>query len=480
MKISFITSECVPFVKTGGLADVSGALPKELAKLGVSINVFIPRYSLISIDQYGLKLVGELRDTKVRIGNIYVDYSLYHLQKDEVNFYFIDSQKYFDRHFIYTNDTDEDERFIFFQKSVLDILQKLKLEPDVIHLNDWQSALIPELINVHYKTNNNFSNVKTVLSIHNIAYQGIFNRMALDKANLPETKFFPFGPYEHYGNFNFLKIGIITSDFILTVSPTYAKEILSSEYGCGLEGVLQNRKNVLKGILNGIDETQWDPQFDKIIVKNYNYDSINDKLINKIHLLKYANADTNEKTPVIGIVSRLVWQKGFELMEPFIDDLLSKDVKVFVLGKGEYKYEEYFKNLNKKYPDKFFFFCEYNNELAHYITAGADIFLMPSRYEPCGLNQMYSLKYGTIPVVHKTGGLSDTVIDFEENPDNGNGFAFINFNSQEFYNKILKALDLYTQPNRWKLLQKNGMSLDFSWNKSAKQYLEIYNYLLNK
>lgn len=479
MKVVFVTSECVPYVKTGGLADVSGALPEALANFGVQILVFLPRYNVIDVDKYNLNFIDEFKNAEVKIGNTFVNYSLFHSNKNSVDYYFIDSPKYFHRDFIYTNDSDEDERFIFFQKCVLDVLQKMNFKPDIIHLNDWQSALIPEIIKTNYENEEIFKDTKIILSIHNIAYQGVFEKNSLYKANLPDSKFFPLGPYEHYGNFNFLKIGIISSDYLITVSPTYAKEILTPEFGCGLEGVLQTRKNVLKGILNGIDIRQWNPESDKIIVKNYNYDSIDDKLVNKIHLLKYANTDENPRTPTIGIISRLVWQKGFELLEPFIDDLLSKDLKLFVLGKGEYKYEEFFRNVNKKYPSKLFFFCKYNNELAHYITAGCDMFLMPSRYEPCGLNQMYSLNYGTIPIVHKTGGLSDTVIDIEEHPDNGNGFAFINFDSQEFYNKILKALGLYNKPTKWKVLQKNGMSLDFSWNKSAKQYLEVYNYLLS-
>ncbi len=479
MKISFVTSECVPFVKTGGLADVSGALPEALTNLGVDIIVFLPLYNVIDIDKHHINPVKDFDELKVKVGEYFINYSLYHLERNGVHYYFIDSPKYFHRELIYTNDPDENERFIFFQKCVIDALLKLNFKPDIIHLNDWQSALIPELIKNCYDDTDFFNNTKTILSIHNIAYQGIFSSASIIKANLPESNFFPFGPYEHYGNFNFLKVGIISVDYILTVSPTYAKEILTPEYGCGLEGVLQTRRNVLTGILNGIDDEQWNPVNDKIIVKNYDYNTIKNKFFNKAHLLKFANSEINETTPIIGIISRLVWQKGFELLEPFIDDLLSRDIKMFVLGKGEYKYEEFFRSLNNKFPQKMFFFCEYNNELAHYITAGADIFLMPSRYEPCGLNQMYSLKYGTIPIVHKTGGLSDTVIDFEEFPEKGNGFAFINFDSNNCYNKIIKALNFYTQTDKWRLLQKNGMSSDFSWNKSAKEYLQVYNKILS-
>ncbi len=480
MKICFITSECVPFVKTGGLADVSGSLPEALANLGVEVVLFLPRYDSIDIKKHSLHSVSEFKDSKVRISDSFENYSLFTLKKGKIQYYFIDSQKYFQRGYIYSNDPDEDERFIFFQKSVLDVMQKIDFSPDIIHLNDWQTALIPELIKNLLCDVKFFKNVKTILSIHNIAYQGVFDKTAIEKANLPASKFSPMGPYEHYGNFNFLKVGIISADYVLTVSPTYAMEILTNEYGCGLEGVLKTREDKLKGILNGIDETQWDPANDKIIIRNYNFDSIDNKFENKIHLLKYAGAEPKVTVPVIGIISRLVWQKGFELLEPFIDDLLSKDIKLFVLGKGEYKYEEFFRNYSKKYPDKLFYYCEYNNELAHYITAGADIFLMPSRYEPCGLNQMYSLKYGTIPIVHKTGGLADTIVDYNEFPETANGFAFKNFNSEEFWGKIQDALNLYYQVNKWRNLQKNGMKSDFSWGKSAKEYLEIYKKVLSR
>jgi starch synthase len=479
MKICFLTSECVPFVKTGGLADVSGALPVSLAGLGCEMNVFLPLYGSIDTEFFGINKLSEFQNSSVSIADRKEIYSVYYLQNNRINYYFIGSEKYFHRKSIYTGDSDEDERFIFFQHSVLNLLQRMQYKFDIFHINDWQSALIPELLKTYYSWDKLFSSVKVLFTIHNIAYQGKFSKESVTKANLPADKFFGGSTYELYGDFNFMKVGIVASDLINTVSPTYAKEILTSETGAGLEGVLRTRLNDISGILNGIDEDLWSPETDKEIVQNYDFSTIMKKEINKSELQKLAGLKTDMNIPVLGIVSRLAWQKGFELFEQFIDDLLIRNVQMIVLGDGENKYVEFFKNIMKKYPDKLYFYHGYNNSLAHKITAGADIFLMPSRYEPCGLNQMYSLNYGTLPVVRKTGGLADTVIDIAVSPDNGNGFVFNSFEPKEFFNKILFALSAFNHKNIWAKMQRAGMEADFSWNKSAREYLKLYNKLFS-
>jgi len=480
MKICFFTSECVPFVKTGGLADVSGALPSELSGLGCEVNVFLPLYGAIDKDFFSLKIHPEFENTQIKFSGKSETYSLYTVNLNNINYYLIDSEKYFHRGSVYTNDPDEDERYIFFQHSSLNVLQKLRYKSDIFHINDWQCALIPELIKTYYSYEEIFNNIKVLFTIHNIAYQGQFSRDSLIKAGLSPAKFFGGGPYEHYGNFNFMKLGIISSDYINTVSPTYAKEILTVEHGSGMEGVLQTRKNVISGILNGIDTKIWSPENDKEVDENYTYESLEKKSLNKLYLQETAGLTQNLETPLIGIVSRLAWQKGFELFQPFIDDIMRMDIQFVILGDGEYKYVEFFKHLQIRFPDKLYFYNGYNNKLAHRITAGTDIFLMPSRYEPCGLNQMYSLNYGTIPVVRKTGGLADTVTDVEDFPETGNGFAFEHFNSSGLYNKIIKALNLFKNKKLMKKVQKRGMTADFSWKKSATQYIELYNKMINE
>lgn len=474
MKICFVTSECVPFVKTGGLADVSGSLPVSLSGLGCEMNVFLPLYGIISTTDFGIKRVPEFDYATVDIAGRLERYNLYYIVSGKVNYYFIDSEKYFHRNSVYTNDADEDERFILFQHCVLNVLQRMQYECDIIHINDWQCALIPELIKTYYSREKLFSKVKILFTIHNIAYQGKFPAESVVKANLPKEKFFGGGTYELYGDFNFMKTGIVASHLINTVSPTYAKEILTRDMGAGLEGVLKTRTEDITGILNGIDTGIWNPKTDKEIFLNYDFATLKNKITNKTELQKFAGLPADESIPLLGIVSRLAWQKGFELFQPFINDLLSKKVQMTVLGDGETEYIEFFKKLNQKYPDKLFFYNGYSNNLAHRITAGADIFLMPSRYEPCGLNQMYSLNYGTIPIVRRTGGLTDTVTDIIEFPDKGNGFVFNDFDSKQFLDKIIFALALYNKKDIIIKMQKRGMETDFSWNKSATEYLKLY------
>jgi starch synthase len=343
-----------------------------------------------------------------------------------------------------------------------------------MHCNDWQTALIPAYLKKNYSWDGLFKKTASVFSIHNIAYQGLFEKTSFLKTNFPEEDFQPFGPFELNELFCFLKAGVSYADIVTTVSPTYAKEIQTEEYGAGLEGVLQNEKGKLYGILNGIHDDIWNPQTDNLIFQKYCESCFEKKLKNKKELLKIAKLEYSENTPLLGIVSRFAWQKGFELFEPIINDLLKKNIQIIILGEGESKYEKFFKKIAYAYPGKIAAFVEYNNELAHQITAASDIFLMPSKYEPCGLNQMYSLKYGTVPIVRKTGGLADTVRDVDEYKGTGNGFTFKDFNSKHFLQTIIRALDYFKDKEKWRAIVKIGMNEDFSWNNSAKKYIEVY------
>jgi starch synthase len=482
MKICFVSSESDPFVKTGGLADVSGSLPIALENLGCDLKLFLPYYDLIDSDSYFIKPVAGLNNIEVKMGDKTASFNLYtcKLQNTSIDVYFVDSPEYFHRKKVYTNDSDEDERFILFQNAVLTSLQLLNWVPDVIHCNDWQTGLIPAYIKKNYNAKGFFSKTVSVFSIHNIAYQGLFDKSSFSKTNFPDEDFQPLGPFELYDKFCFIKAGINFAEIITTVSPTYAKEIQTPEFGCGLEGVLVNRKDDLYGIINGINNKIWNPALDKLIPQNYSLSTFTDKMKNKKEFLKKTKLKFSENTPLLGIVSRFAWQKGFELFEPILEKLLSNNLQIVVLGEGEKKYEDYFANISAKHPDKIKAFVEYNNQIAHQITAASDIFLMPSKYEPCGLNQMYSLQYGTVPVVRKTGGLADTVKDIDEYPETGNGFTFTDFNPEQLYNAIEKALTFFKNKNYWMKIVESGMKEDFSWNNSANKYLDIFKKAINR
>jgi starch synthase len=482
MKICFVSSESDPFIKTGGLADVSGSLPLALTQLECEVKIFLPLYDLIDTIKYNINAIEGIKDVEVKIGEKSVFFNLYtcKLHNTSIDVYFVDCSKYFHRKKVYTNDPDEDERFILFQKAVFISLQKLQWSPDIIHCNDWQTGLIPAFLKKDYYSYDLFKNTVSVFSIHNIAYRGLFDKSSFLKTNFPLEDFQPFSPFELNNLFCFIKAGISYAEIVTTVSPTYAKEIQTSEFGAGLEGVLVERKDDLYGIINGINSELWNPEKDKLIPFNYTYSTLDNKIKNKKELLRKVKLEFSENTPLLGIVSRFAWQKGFELFEPIIEKLLSKNLQLIVLGEGESKYEEFFRKISEKYPEKITVFVEYNNELAHQITALSDIFLMPSKYEPCGLNQMYSLKYGTVPIVRKTGGLADTVRDVDEYIETGNGFTFTDFDSTQFFDTIERALSYFKNKEKWKAIVKTGMKEDFSWTNSAKKYMEIYEKAISK
>jgi starch synthase len=480
MKIAFVAAECVPYAKTGGLADVAGALPAELVELGHEVKVFIPKYSLIDESRYGLKYNWDIGEMPIRINGVIRSAHVHQskLPNTEIEIYFIDCPHYFYRHAIYTNDTDEDERFILFSKAVIETLQRLHWTPDIIHCNDWQTGLLPLFIKDNYNWDRMFDRTASVFTIHNIGYQGLFSRSVLFSAEIRGELFYPGGPVEHNGGISFMKAGISFADIINTVSNTYAHEILTPEYGAGLDSALQKRKDDLYGILNGVDYNIWNSETDKHLPYHYTINDLSGKYLNKKYLLKHFGITPDENIPLVGIVSRMVLQKGFDIFADAINDLLKLELQWIILGSGEDRFEDLFRLLSNQFPGKVGVYIGYNNELSHLIEAGADMFLMPSKYEPCGLNQIYSLKYGTVPIVRKTGGLADTVKDWDEQSHyglkDGNGFSFYDYSGYALFKSVERAINTFKHKDIWKKIQLNGMRQDFSWTRSAEKYTELY------
>lgn len=486
MNILIATSEVVPFAKTGGLADVCGALPESFAQKGHLVKVFLPKYQ--SAQKYFDKM--QQLDIKQNIhinGSVYelTCYSLKH-KKLPLEFIFIANDILFDRPELYMDRAtgkdyeDNDDRFIFFNLAVLEVAKALSFKPDIAHVHDWQAALIPAYLKLNYLNDAFFQNCKSVLTIHNLAFHGMFPNKSFTKLNLSQTLFYPTSPFEFYGKVNFLKAAIAYTDKITTVSKTYAKEIQTKEFGCGLDGVLRERSDDIIGILNGVDYKIWSPTRDSEIAHFFRVQNLSGKKMNKIELLNYAKLPIRDKTPLIGIISRLSDQKGFDLIKEISDDLFNLDIQFILLGTGDDKYHKLFTELEKKYPDKCKAFLKFDNSLAHKIEAGADMFLMPSKYEPCGLNQIYSLKYGTIPIVRKVGGLADTVLPYDNNDETGTGFLFESYDSDEFLQTIKTAVNLFKVRRKWTKLMKNAMASDFSWDKSAEQYVQLFESLLSR
>ncbi|MFQ5604172.1 MAG: glycogen synthase GlgA [bacterium] len=476
MKICFAISECVPFIKTGGLADVGGALPKALADAGCEVKVFLPLYAAVNILEHELVFVEALQNVPVQVAGKTVAFNVWcgNLPESDVPVYFIECPAYFQRPEIYTRHADEDERFIFFQLAILAVMQRLQWSPDLVHCNDWQTALLPVYLKINFSLDKLFAQTATMLSIHNIGYQGRFPKESLHRAGLPDEHFYPGGPFEIDEKFCFLKAGLMFADVITTVSETYAQEIQTHTYGAGLDGVLANRKQDLFGILNGIDTREWNPKIDLRLPFRYSLRNIDNKLKNKRALLSYVQLPFDENIATIGMVTRLVAQKGLELLPPIIEALMRLPLQLVILGSGEMEYEFFLQRTAQTFPFQFHATIGYDHDLSHLITAGCDLFLMPSRYEPCGLNQMYSLNYGTVPIVRKTGGLADTVHDYHEFYEEGNGFSFQEYSAHSLLLTVRRALDVFPDKKVWKKIMKRGMQQDFSWDASAKRYVELY------
>jgi starch synthase len=475
MRIAFATSECVPFAKTGGLADVSGALPAALVAEGCEVKVFMPLYSSINTIDHGLLFARELYDIPAQIGGETVYYHVWYKKNEAgVEHYFIDCPRYYHRPQIYTNNPDEDKRYILLQNAVFQILQRYNWAPDIVHGNDWQTALVPVYLREKYGWDSLFWKTAAVVSIHNLAYQGLFSKESIYHAGLYYDKYYPGGPYEFHNAFSFLKAGLVYADTVTTVSETYAGEIQTPEFGARMDAVLRMRHDDFYGILNGIDPNDWNPAVDKFIPQHYDFDSFAGKIKNKKALLDYVGLPLRENVPTIGMISRLTVQKGLEIISQAFPELMQMPVQLVFLGTGESKYEDFLRWAAITYPEKISVYLGFNNELAHLITAGCDMYLMPSRYEPCGLNQMYSLNYGTVPIVRKTGGLADTVRDYHEHDQQGNGFSFWDYTPYALFTSIQRAVALFYQKNEWMEVVKRGMSEDFSWQKSARKYIEVY------
>lgn len=477
MRIAFVASECVPFSKTGGLADVVGALPKALVALGHDVDVVIPRYRATPA---GAARPSARNVTLPLSGGFHYAALESEAAIQGVRHHLVDLPEFFDRDGLYqtregVDYADNALRFAAFALAALEGLKRVSEPPSVIHCHDWQASLVPVYLKHLYARDPFYARVSTMLTVHNLGYQGIFPPGVLEQISL-DRSIFNIDGLEFYGKVNFLKGGLLFSDFLTTVSRKYAEEIQTPEFGCGLEGVLRNRSSRLRGIINGVDYEAWNPATDKLIPSPYSPASLAGKKACRKALLKRMGAANPETTsPVIGIVSRFAAQKGFDLIAQAAGTLASLDVIVAALGTGEPEYEQLFRQLAADYPQKFLVKVGYDNEMAHWIEAGADIFLMPSRYEPCGLNQIYSLKYGTPPVVRATGGLEDTIQEF--NGTEGTGFKFHEYSMLALLDALTNALNYTRQPAAWRRVMLNGMAKDYSWNASAKAYSAIYEQL---
>lgn len=489
-KILFVTSEVVPFAKTGGLADVSSALPQKLQEQGHEVRIVVPKYGAIDERRFKIHDVVRLKDLTAKIGNKEVPFSLKSSflvgPKARVQIYFLDHEEYFgSRHSLYNDPLtggqfeDNDERFILLAQSIFELVNKLGWIPDIIHCNDWQCGLIPAYLKNNYPDRGELKNVKTLYTIHNLAYQGVFKKTSFKKTNLPEKLYTENGVL-HKNKMNFIKTGLKFADAINTVSETYSKEICNDEeLSGGLNKVLCKRKKDVYGIMNGIDDKTWNPEKDSKIEKNYTSKNLEDKVENKKVLLDKFGMEFNPDVPLIGIISRLYNTKGFDLLKKSFNQLMKMDIQMVLLGTGEKKYHEFFEQAMMKHRDKFACYLGFDDELAHLIEAGSDMSLMPSKYEPCGLNQMYSLMYGTVPIVRATGGLADTVDRYNEKKNTGNGFAFKRYDSSELVKEVKRAVKIYQDKKKWQKIMKNGMKSNFSWFNSSKNYINLYKKILS-
>jgi starch synthase len=472
LQVLMVAAEAVPFAKAGGLGDVMGALPLALEKQGVRTTIVIPRYRGIDLEKFAFEPAAG-RDAHHAV-----------LPDSSVDVFLIGNDKYFDRDGIYFDlDTGKDypdqaDRWIFFQRAVMDFFRS-RQAPDIIHCHDHQTALIPAYLRRFYR--NAFPRTRSVFTIHNMGYQGLFPRQAILRAGFDDAEFYPTSPFEFYGMFNFMKVGITYSDVITTVSETYAREIQSSkEYGYGLEDLLKERSNALVGIRNGIDDELWNPAEDQLIPFVYSVSDLTGKQKDKQALFDRFGLNKNHlEWPVLAMISRIDIQKGFDLVVSVLDYLLSKDLYFVLLGSGNRETEGYLRTIIEQHRGKAGMRFEFDNGSAHLVEAGADIFLMPSKYEPCGLNQMYSLRYGTVPVVRSTGGLADTVHEYDPATGKGTGFCFKDYDPEQFRVAIDRALALWPNRKAWVNLMRNGMQQDFGWTDSAKRYVELYERLLN-
>lgn len=488
LKIMYISSEVAPFLKTGGLADVAGALPKAIKDLNHDIRIFMPKYSTINERRYTLREVIRLKDIEVKLGSnkVLANVKSAFVPDSKVQIYFVESKDYFQTADFVSMSPESElshklaEQIIFFNRSIFEILKILHWQPDVIHCNDWQTALIPLFLKTTYKGDPFFSRIRTLLSIHNWAHQGICSREFLPLLNGSDNLQQLAATLTAAGELNFLRIGIIFADMLSTVSKNYAQEVKTSdEYAYGLSNLVKSKTKNIFGIINGIDYKIWNPEIDPLIPYVYSVKDPTQKLANKRFLVESQGLPFDERIPLVGTISRLTNQKGFDLIAEAFDELMQLDLQYILLGQGDEKYHRFFQSAARKYVQKFAVNLKFDDQLAHQIEAGCDLYLMPSRVEPCGLNQLYSLKYGTIPIVHATGGLADTIKDYDAESGRGYGFVFQKYTPDAMIEVVKRALRVYRDRESWRKLIDRAMRLNFSWQLSAEKYIRLYNKLIS-
>lgn len=475
MNIVFVASEMAPFAKTGGLADVLGVLPEEVVRLGHRVSVFLPLYKKIKRQDFKLSCV--IEDYPVPVGSEIENASIFSCQHGQATVYFIEHSGYFERDELYGTPLgdypDNDQRFTFFQRAVVEGLKRLKQEADVFHCHDWQTGLIPVYLKTLYRGDPFYKKTKTLFTIHNLAYQGNFPPDSLPLTGISWDEF-RYQRLEFYGKVSFLKGGLVYSDGLTTVSSRYAEEIQKPEFGCGMDSVLSYRKENLYGIVNGIDPNEWDPSKDPDIEANFSARDFKKKQACKKALQKENRLTPGSDIPVFGFVGRLADQKGLDILSPIVEEMVKEGWQIVLLGTGDDKYHQLLRDLGKHYPKNLGINITFDNKMAKRIYAGCDFFLMPSRYEPCGLGQMIALRFGTVPVVRATGGLVDTVKDFDPLTGKGNGFTFTGYQSKDLLETMRRAVRTYQNTEAWSRLVENGMACDFSWATSARRYVELY------
>lgn len=483
-----IAPEAHPLARTGGLGDVMGALPQALAARGHEVAVFIPKYASIAASAI-TALTAEKFPT-VNLGGKATAFTLEKVSPKNggPSVYLIGHPEYFGRPDLYVDPrtgvdyADNDERFAMFSLAALESIRSIGWKPDILHLHDWQTALIPAYLKTRYLGDPVFADATTVLTIHNIGYQGMFPGERFHNLGLPEGYFYPVtGPAEFFGRVNFLKAGIALADRVTTVSETYAKEIQTSgEFGFGLEGVLKHRGSNVVGILNGVDYAVWSPSHDRRIPRQYHLKNLSGKRECRVELVRESGLPIREHHPLVGMITRLADQKGLDLLESAVDKLFALPIQMIILGTGDQKYHDLLSDWQRQYPDKLKVYLTFNDALAHRISAGADMFLMPSRYEPCGLNQMYSLKYGTVPIVRRTGGLADTVQNYDSSAKTGTGFVFDEYDGDAMISAIKRAIAVFPKKRLWNQIIKAGMESDFSWSVAATKYESLYREVVSR
>lgn len=479
MRVLFAASECLPFIKTGGLADVAGALPKQLNKNGTDARVVLPLYRRVW-EKWGERME-RLCEFPVQLGWRCQPCAVYTLTREGVTYYFLENEYYFGRDYIYGNfDSEEAERFGFFSKAILEMMPRIGFVPEVLHLNDWQCAMCAPLLKLQYAKDPAYSRTRVLMTIHNLKFQGVFDRGFTEELLSLGSAAFDHRCLEFYGAVNYLKGGIVYADRVSTVSPTYAREILTPYYGEQLDGVLRERENALTGLLNGIDADLFDPETDPALAANYSIGDMAGKALCKEALLKEFGLSVSAETPVAAVVTRLTDQKGLDLIAHVLDEMMCLDMALVVLGTGEKRYEEMFARAAERYQGRVGVRLAYDEALSHRIYAGADLFLMPSRFEPCGLSQLIALRYGAVPVVRETGGLADSVAPYNKYTDTGVGFAFLNYNAHELLYTVQHAAAYYHgDKEMWERLVRRGMEMDYSWEEASARYEDLYAHMIS-